>query len=126
MTMPRVVAISQHAQQRAIQKVADLFTGFSLIVRRPGRWHQATAVGAKPEATISRPSFRSALIAVVPPQSTRELKSTLSCPFITAPADRRASLEAGFRSGLLHLLIGLLLGWRHRGPIFLIFIKSAK
>ena len=62
MTMPRVVAISQHAQQRAIQKVADLFTGFSLIFRRPGRWHQATAVGAKPEATISLPSFRSALI----------------------------------------------------------------
>jgi hypothetical protein len=29
MTMPRVVAISQHSQQRAIQKVADLFTGFS-------------------------------------------------------------------------------------------------
>jgi hypothetical protein len=34
--MPRVVAISQHGQQRAIQKVADLFTGFSLIIRR--RW----------------------------------------------------------------------------------------
>jgi len=65
MTMPRVVAISQHAQQRAIQKVADLFTGFSLIFRRPGRWHQATAVGAKPEATISRPSFRSAPKAVI-------------------------------------------------------------
>ena len=54
MTMPRVVAISQHAQQRAIQKVADLFTGFSLIFRRPGRWHQATAVGAKPEATATQ------------------------------------------------------------------------
>jgi len=30
-----------------MQKVADLFTGFSLIIRRHGRWHQATAVGQK-------------------------------------------------------------------------------
>jgi hypothetical protein len=46
MTMPRVVAISQHGQRRTIQKVADLLTGFSLIIRRRGRWRQATAVGA--------------------------------------------------------------------------------
>jgi hypothetical protein len=48
MTMPRVVAISQPGQRRAIQKVADLFTGFSLITRRRGRWHQATAIGHRP------------------------------------------------------------------------------
>jgi hypothetical protein len=29
-----------------MQKVADLFTGFSLITHRRGRWRQATAVGA--------------------------------------------------------------------------------
>jgi hypothetical protein len=31
-----------------MQKVADLFTGFSLITRRRGRWRQATAVGYRP------------------------------------------------------------------------------
>src|SRR5438477_4640735 len=107
MTMPRVVAISQHAQQRAIQKVADLFTGFSLIFRRPGRWHQATAVGAKRKQQSrdpasaqrrKRPSTGMRSGRRIRPLSVIQLlqREWLFLPLSSHPAGRPAMPELGW------------------------------
>jgi hypothetical protein len=52
MTMPGVVAISQPGQRRAIQKVADLFTGF--LADHPPSWPLAPSDRYRASTAIER------------------------------------------------------------------------